>query len=245
MKFKKKPITIDAITFDELVEHGLKYGGNTVEGVPWSFQYNGHAVTHETDDCYIISTLEGDMKMTRGDMLLIGITGEIYPCKLDIFEASYDPCDDAEECLPPHPMRPIHDHVVNGLNEAIDVLAVDEPGPGGANHEYALRLNRDREKSLHDTTIIRFQNGPIQESGFNGLSNEALLAVLIDRMRGFQHQREGDNPERVPGFNFASRGKYACKENACALTHLEEAMMWLQKRTRDRMARGVEGTHKV
>lgn len=54
--------------------------------------------------------------------------------------------------------------------------------------------------------------------------NEALLAVLEDRLIGFQS------------------GQYACRENAVALTKIQEAMMWLQKRTRDRMARGVEGT---
>lgn len=57
------------------------------------------------------------------------------------------------------------------------------------------------------------------------LEIEALLAVIIDRLQCFQ------------------AGPYACRENAIALTKLEEAMMWLQKRTRDRLARGVEGTH--
>ena len=39
-------------------------------------------------------------------------------------------------------------------------------------------------------------------------------------------------------------GEYRCKENACALTHIEEAQHWLQQRTIERMRRGVEGTHK-
>ncbi len=72
---------------------------------------------------------------------------------------------------------------------------------------------------------IQFPNGPITKpEDMNGITNEALLAVLIDRMRGFQS------------------GQFACRDNAIALTHLEDALMWLQKRTRDRMARGVEGT---
>jgi len=56
------------------------------------------------------------------------------------------------------------------------------------------------------------------------LSQEALLAVIIDRLQCFQ------------------AGPYKCRENAIALTHLEDAMHWLQHRTRERMARGVEGT---
>lgn len=68
---------------------------------------------------------------------------------------------------------------------------------------------------------------PVGDSGFNGISNEALLAVIIDRMRGFQS------------------GEFKCRENAIALTHLEDAMHWLQHRTRHRVARGVEGTLKA
>lgn len=125
-------------------------------------------------------------------------------------------------------MRIITDHKVNGLNDAITIIAKDAPGSGGANHDYLLVLDKGGDPevtaampSLH----IKFQNGPVKSpEDFNGFTNEALLAVLIDRMRGFQS------------------GPFACRENACALTHMEEAMMWLQKRTRDRIARGVEGT---
>jgi hypothetical protein len=92
-KFRKKPIVIEAITFDELVEYGKTNGANVVNGMPWSFEYNGHPVTHENDDCYLIPTLEGTMRFERGDMLITGIKGEIYPCKLDIFEKTYEPVE--------------------------------------------------------------------------------------------------------------------------------------------------------
>ena len=117
-------------------------------------------------------------------------------------------------------MRQLTSHKVNGLNEAIEIDVLDEPGDGNACHRYCLRLNPGTVMNE-----INFQNGPIQEVGFNGLSNEALLAIVEDRLVGFQG------------------GKFACRENAIALTSIQEAMMWLQKRTRDRMARGVEGTH--
>lgn len=76
---------------------------------------------------------------------------------------------------------------------------------------------------------LAFQNGPVKENGegVNGITHEVLLAVVIDRLQGFQS------------------GPYKNRENAVALTKLEEALMWLHKRTRDREARGVEGTHKV
>jgi hypothetical protein len=68
-----------------------------------------------------------------------------------------------------------------------------------------------------------FQNGPIAESGPNGISNEVLLAIVIDRLECFQ------------------KGQFACRENALALTKLQEAVHWLHHRTRERLARGVEG----
>ena len=90
-QFRKKPVVIEAITFDELVAHGKANGANIVGGMPWSFEYAGHHISHETDDCYLIPTLEGTMKMGRDDMLITGVKGEIYPCKADIFAATYDP----------------------------------------------------------------------------------------------------------------------------------------------------------
>jgi hypothetical protein len=118
-------------------------------------------------------------------------------------------------------MRLIHDHKVNPANDKIELAVLDEPGAGGACHEYKATLPNGAE------TAISFQNGPINEAGVNGITHEVLIAVVVDRMRDFQ------------------RGPYACRENALALTKLEEAQQWLQARTRARMVRGVEGTHTV
>jgi hypothetical protein len=91
MKYRKKPVEIEAITFDELVQHGIDSQAHCIRGMPWSFQYAGHPITNENDDCYLIPTLEGTMKMGRTDMLITGVAGEIYPCKLEIFEKTYTP----------------------------------------------------------------------------------------------------------------------------------------------------------
>lgn len=58
--------------------------------MPWSFDYKGHKITHENDSCYLIPSLEGVMNFTKDDMLITGVNGEIYPCKLDIFEKTYE-----------------------------------------------------------------------------------------------------------------------------------------------------------
>lgn len=108
-QYRKKPVVITAITFDQLVAHGIaecKAEGresNIVNGMPWSFSYDGHPITHENDDCYIIPTLEGSMKMGRDDMLITGVKGEIYPCKRDIFEATYDAAPTTLPVIDPGP----------------------------------------------------------------------------------------------------------------------------------------------
>jgi hypothetical protein len=89
-KYRKKPVVIEAITFDEFVEYGRNNGGNIVNGMPWHFKYKGHPVTHENDERYLIPTLEGTHNFTPQDMLITGVSGEIYPCKMDIFELTYD-----------------------------------------------------------------------------------------------------------------------------------------------------------
>lgn len=122
-------------------------------------------------------------------------------------------------------MRTLDDHKVNPANDSIQVSVLDEPGSGCANHIYhALWSGKD---GIQQVRVIDFQNGPINECGVNGLTHEVLLAIVADRLRSFQ------------------QGPYATRYNALALTHIEEAQNWLNRRTIERMRRGVEGTHKV
>lgn len=130
-------------------------------------------------------------------------------------------------------MRKLTSHIVNPCNDKLSIEVQDEPGSGGANHRYqitgfdASTNPSHRDPEGRTDKVVLFQNGTIAEVGTNGVTHEVLLAILIDRLQGFQN------------------GPYKCRENAIALTHLEDAQMWLQKRTRDRMNRGVEGTHAV
>lgn len=134
-------------------------------------------------------------------------------------------------------MRTLHSHEVNPVNQELTIEVLDEPGSGSANHLYMISgfdtttnpsdpfVARHGDAARHST--ILFQNGPIPEFGVNGLTHEALLAILIDRLESFQ------------------RGPYACDDNAEALGCLNNALRVLKRRTERRIARGVEGTHKV
>lgn len=93
-----------------------------------------------------------------------------------------------------------------------------------APHHFIVKEVKDDSKVL---AIINFQEGPINEVGINGINNEDLLLMVIERLKAFQN------------------GKYATRENEMALTKLEEAVMWLRKRTLEREYRNIEGTSEV
>ena len=129
-------------------------------------------------------------------------------------------------------MRTITDHVVDGdsANHQLTITVTDEPGAGGANHEYEIGWRGPDFNGQAGTgeifgCRIGFQNGPIKEVGVNGVTQEALIAICMDRLKSFQ------------------AGPYACEDNEVALGHLVMALAFMQKRTRARIARGVEGTH--
>lgn len=76
---------------------------------------------------------------------------------------------------------------------------------------------------------IFWQDGPLQVDGErrepNGAFVEGVLEAALGRLEFYQ------------------RSEFRCRENALAITKIEEALHWCQHRTSDRVARGVEGTH--
>jgi hypothetical protein len=110
-----------------------------------------------------------------------------------------------------------------GSEKYTQVYACDEK-EFNANHHYSVSTVEQASVILQD---VKFQKGPIKEFGINGVMNEDLIAMVIDRLNSFQDSQ------------------YKCRENALAITKLEEALLWLRKRTMDREARQVEGTHAV
>ena len=114
-----------------------------------------------------------------------------------------------------------------GSTNYSEVKVLDEPGQGGACHEYEVvdsHPANDAQGALPFATVS-FQNGPVKEFGVNGCHQEDLLAIVLDRLYSFQ------------------AGNFKCRENALAITKIEEAMHWLNHRTAGRVKRGVEGTN--
>lgn len=110
-----------------------------------------------------------------------------------------------------------------------DVVAVDEIGNGGANHRYIIAKHGSKswENGSYSGDVmadIQFQNGARkEENSIHGVIDTDLLEIVRDRLKSFQ------------------AGPFSSRENACALTHIEEALMWMNRRVEDRIERNVLG----
>lgn len=83
MKYRKKPVVIEAIRWNGI---GFQVG----EMPQWFLDAYMSKQINRKDDTLIITTLEGDMTANPKDFIIQGVKGEIYPCKPDIFEATYE-----------------------------------------------------------------------------------------------------------------------------------------------------------
>lgn len=101
------------------------------------------------------------------------------------------------------------------------VYAVGGAGKGNAHHRYSI-VNAATEETMLQ---IQFQDGARKEANsISGVLDTDLLEIVRNRLQGFQD------------------GEFRTRENACALTHIEEALMWLNRRVEDRIERNVLGT---
>ncbi len=121
-------------------------------------------------------------------------------------------------------MRILESSRPEGMDQLVRIKVLDEPGAGGACHEYRIEEDTDGETTM-SACVIKFQKGPVKEAGLNGITQEALLAVVQDRLEGFQS------------------GDFACLANQEALMHVKQALEALHGRTSERVKRGVEGTN--
>ena len=79
---------------------------------------------------------------------------------------------------------------------------------------------------MEEYVQITWQDGTIREVGRNGVQVAEALEVVLNQLKGYQDQ-------------------FPCKENAMSITKIEEAILWQEKRTMDRIKRGVEGKHEI
>lgn len=122
------------------------------------------------------------------------------------------------------------DHIIHFAEPLPVTIDKDDPDASGASHVYSLFRNdcRDVNDLPREKGSLIFQQGPRTEEGsIEGLSDAAVLTVILDRLRGFQ------------------RGPHSCRENSLAITKIEEAMWWMAKRQNERHERGVLGKNEA
>lgn len=85
-RYRKKPVVIEASQWHKHGDHVAvyRYGDSTID------QYPAYK------DCGFVNTLEGPLNVTPGDWIITGVKGEVYPCKPDIFDITYDKVEDDE-----------------------------------------------------------------------------------------------------------------------------------------------------
>lgn len=94
--FRVKPAVVTAITFAQLAQHGRDNGANIVNGMPWSFQYAGRAVSHEKDHHYLVNDYQPlgiarTLNVRPGDMLVTDNRGVMEVMSVTEFNAAFEP----------------------------------------------------------------------------------------------------------------------------------------------------------
>ena len=117
-------------------------------------------------------------------------------------------------------MRSIDSHIITPEDRHIKIYAVDERVTPRSNNHYQVFVD---DKPLLE---IKFQSGNYSDKGIDGVTMEALLSIVIDRLEGFQ------------------AGVFKSEENTQAITLIQSALNWLHKRTFDRICRRVRDTAK-
>lgn len=104
-RYRKKPVVIEAMRLGAYTEgFGPEAWNNYTPSALWRWMRDGGAtfriVANMTDPgpaYMLIETLEGEMRAEVGDWIIRGVKGEFYPCKPDIFAATYEPVEDPDE----------------------------------------------------------------------------------------------------------------------------------------------------
>ena len=88
-RFRKRPVVIEAMHWDG-------YPTTATVIIDWLLANGGTARYHDGPSALSINTLEGTTTAVPGDWVIRGVAGEFYPCKDEIFAATYEPVTDAE-----------------------------------------------------------------------------------------------------------------------------------------------------
>lgn len=206
LKVQKRPITVEALQYHK--------GRNETQII----EFTSNAAIYE-DNQFKLRTLEGTMQISDRDFVIKGVKGEFYPCKEDIFNETYQPSVDAYEAEAETDTCLLTTKLPTGT-KSYNISAKDE---------YRILYTPNQSSTAENIQppveqYIKFQSGPVQQNGFNGIQIEDLLWVAINRIESL------------------NKAPYQSEHNDMAVDAIRIALYALNNRTQDRINRGVEGT---
>jgi len=160
MRYRKKPITIEALQWK---------GDNDEEMTVFVGSAGSNFEISYPDNTLTIATLEGDHLAQIGDYIIKGIKGEFYPCKPDIFEASYNS---------------------NEISKSYLTLDCKDEGKIASHllHDDFDGVRVFTENRNLSRIEIDLQSAPISEVGIDGMQIEDTILIIAEIIKSFNHR---------------------------------------------------------
>jgi len=179
MKFRKKPVVIEAI----------QWTGDNVEEIG---EFLGMVHWATSGRNAVIPTLEGDMVASPNDWIIKGVKGEFYPCKPDIFAATYEP-EDARQAFPGHADNIAK--ITQIINERLRPDSINVEVAAGTPNTYNIEIS-SKATGPRWSFWIRVRNGVILEHDGEGGSWDAAR----DRIAWLMHAVDALQQKGIQNF---------------------------------------------
>ena len=145
MKYRKKPVVIEAIQFIDTPER-LEELSKFIDNQPLRVDYK-----NPNKPVLKLQTLEGEHIASVGDYIIKGVKGEFYPCKPDIFEMTYEPVNCYMEEL-----QSVYNQITNILKENNVLMNITPPRPYLIKKDDEERINAEAEDLLKEGKIEEY-----------------------------------------------------------------------------------------
>ena len=155
MKYRKKPVVIEAIQFNG------ENQGDVAE-------FMGEMIRTNFFPDILIETLDGTMKANIGDYIIKGVKGEFYPCKPDIFEMTYEPVNCYMEEL-----QSVYNQIINVLKENNVLMNITPPRPYLIKKDDEERINAEAESLLKEGKIKEYNSKMEEKEAYKLYFDEA------------------------------------------------------------------------
>jgi hypothetical protein len=189
-RWRKKPVVIDAVRFLGIVDGLPSLDVPLARDVPsWlTTALNDHSIEITPMGCLAVHSLEGVMSADKGDWIIRGVKGELYPCKPDIFEATYEPANEGEPIAADE--QAYHDeHIRFSIRNSALAFALQNQGKGG----------NPKNLIVAAQTFAEFLEGAANDPGGLGMRDGSPVPPHVARML-IEYEQLDDRRKRLAAF---------------------------------------------